>query len=152
MIGTRHLIQCHCRLPFKNKDMYHKFPVYSKFDKLGNVLKKYVKCNNCETIHLVEDFCKSQIVSVSDSDSFPTIADYQYSIPDKYYSYLIKNSIIDISIYEMIEDIISEKAWGTNVTVKRDVINKVESVKIIEIISEERFRIKSESIDKEVNL
>ena len=64
MPGIKHLIECHCYLAIYKKQINpvnHKFPVYSKIDDNGNVIKKNVKCNNCDAFHLVYDLCKSEI-------------------------------------------------------------------------------------------
>ena len=51
MIGTKHLIQCHCVLPqFRKMDnpIFHKFVVYSRFSEESIVEERLVKCNNCD--------------------------------------------------------------------------------------------------------
>ena len=71
-IGTKHLIQCHCVLPqYRKMDnpIFHKFVVYSKFDEDGKVQHRLARCNNCDAVHRIIDFCRSEIVTkIEDTD------------------------------------------------------------------------------------
>ena len=82
MAGFKHLIECHCYLSiFKNKEKItnHRFPVYSKVDYLGNVKAKIVKCNNCEAMHRVYSFGKSEIIpGKDDSNIVSSLEDLKY--------------------------------------------------------------------------
>jgi hypothetical protein len=63
--GVKHLIECHCTLKIyqgSDNHIYHKFPVYSKFDDSGKIIVKIVPCNHCQTLHKVTDICKSEII------------------------------------------------------------------------------------------
>ena len=86
MIGTKHLIQCHCMLPqFKKRDepLFHKFVVYSKCDNDGEAIEKFSKCNNCGVIHKIIDFCKSELFYGSeDTLSLITVEDLRLTLPE----------------------------------------------------------------------
>ena len=72
MPGIKHLIECHCYLAIYKKHhnpVNHKFPVYSKVDEDGVVVKKNVKCNNCDAFHFVYDLCKSEIKAGKDQSN-----------------------------------------------------------------------------------
>jgi len=102
-LGIKHLLECHCTLQiFKGRDdhVYHKFPVYSKFDSAGRVIEKLVQCNNCKTIHKVYDICKSDIVR-SGQDSLNgavTIEDISCQLPIKINNILVRYNC-DISTW-----------------------------------------------------
>ena len=76
----------------------HKFPVYSKIDKLSNkVIPKFAKCNNCESLHYVYDICKSELRPGKDQTQI-TISkdDISLMIPGKLVNILIKqNNLFD---------------------------------------------------------
>ena len=155
MPGFKHLIECHCVLRiYKGQDdlKNHKFPVYSKFDEHGKVIPKLVKCNNCESLHLVIDACRSELKGGKDQSQV-TIdkEDIMLSLPDKLNNILIKLDC-DISIWEHCLDIIEEKRWNEFVVLKRDIIDENEQVKILKILSEDRFKIQNEIINTTVIL
>lgn len=149
MPGIKHLISCHCTLAiYKNnqKTIFHKFPVYSK-TKDDVIVPKLVKCNNCDTLHKVYDYCKSEIVYGKDQSGIVmTKEDLSLSLPDKIVNMLTSTNS-DISVWEHILDIIDEKRWGEFVVFKREIIGEKQHVKILEILSESRFKIKNETIE-----
>ncbi len=150
MPGFKHLIECHCILALykaNQKIINHKFPVYSKIDESGNVIKKLVKCNNCDAVHFVKDICKSEIQPGKDQTSVTTTKeDISYMLSDKMNNFLHKVSA-DISTWEHVLDIIEEKRWGEDVIINREIIDEKQHVKILKIISEEKFKITSEIIN-----
>tara|TARA_Y100000034_G_C6905645_1_gene420134 strand:+ start:3298 stop:3774 length:477 start_codon:yes stop_codon:yes gene_type:complete len=151
MAGTKHLIQCHCVLPQyrKRKDpLFHQFTVYSKFDDDGNVEKKLARCNNCDAVHRILDLCRSEIViKIEDTDTIIDEDDIKLGLSDKLVKILEKNHC-DLATYEAIDDIISENMWNTDVVISRQTVDGEKiHLKILEIKGEEKFRLKTESID-----
>lgn len=149
MLGTKHLIECHCFLKIfnqKEKQINHKFPVYSKFDENDNVIPKFVKCNNCESLHYVYDICKSELKPGKENiGTTLEKEDYIMMLPDKVSNVLIKNEC-DISDFEQALDIIEEKAWGSYIVIKRDIVGEEQQLKVLLFKDKENIRI----INKEV--
>jgi hypothetical protein len=150
MPGVKHLIDCHCVLALykqKEKIINHKFPVYSKVDNNGLIIPKLAKCNNCDTLHNVYDICKSEIKAGKDQTNVVvTKDDLSLMLPDKLSNLLIKIDS-DISVWEHVCDIIEEERWNEIVVIKRDIVDENHVVKILEILSEDKFKIKSEIIN-----
>ena len=146
MAGIKHLIECHCKLAiFKNleKNIYHKFPVYSKIDEYGRIVEKYRKCNNCEALHKIYDIGKSEIFAGKDqSETIMSLKDFKHLISKNIFEFLKENNS-DISNYYHVKDIIDEKRWGENIVIKRDVIGEKTQVKYIVIKSKSNFEIKN---------
>ena len=149
-IGTKHLIQCHCVLPqYRKMDdpIFHKFVVYSKFKEDGKVQHKLVRCNNCDAVHRIIDFCRSEIVTkIEDTDVIIDEEELKLGIPEKIVTILEKNNS-DIATYEAIDHIIDEEAWNTDVVISRQTQGEKINLKILQIKGENKFRLKSESID-----
>jgi len=151
MSGQRHLIDCHCILPiYKNSDpvVYHKFAVYSKLDeKTGKVIPKYVNCNNCGITHVVEEFCKSKIQKgKEDITSIRNIYEIEISLPEKLVKFLKQyNSTIDI--FEEVEDVFNNKLFPRNIVIKREIIAESYNLKILNLMSEEKFTVSSEILN-----
>jgi hypothetical protein len=150
MPGIKHLIECHCVLPLyrdSQKIIYHKFPVYSKIKEDGKLIEKLVKCNNCEAVHLIKELCKSSIQPGKDQTSVTlTKEDMSYMLSDKLVLLLEKTNS-DIPIWEHVLDIVDEKRWGEDVVIKREIIDEKEHVKILRLLSENKFKVFSESIN-----
>jgi len=151
MSGLKHLIECHCYLAiYKTSDGYvtnHKFPVYSKFDKNGNVVEKFAKCNNCDTLHRVFDICRSDIVGGKDQSEVTVgIDDISLMLSDKIVNVLTKSEC-DLATWEHVLDIIEEERWGEISVIKRDVLGEKQQVKFIQILSENKIKIKTETIE-----
>ena len=149
MAGVKHLIECHCVLAIYRKNekfINHKFPVYSKIDEKGNIIEKLVKCNNCEAVHLVKEYCKSEIVPGKDQTEI-TIGkdDIMYMLPQRAVDFLEKIEA-DLATWEQVLDVIDEKRWGEDIVVKRDIVGEDQHVKVLRFISEERFKVFSEVI------
>ena len=150
MPGLKHLIECHCTLAiFKNNNemINHKFPVYSKFDSSGRIIRKVVKCNNCDMLHEVYDVCKSEIRPGKDSTQI-TISkeDISFMLPDKVVNLLTKTEV-DISVWEHVLDVIEEERWGEVIVLKRDIVDELTNVKAVIFESETKFKIFSETIN-----
>jgi hypothetical protein len=153
--GVKHLIECHCVLTIYKKNAKirnHKFPVYSKLDENGKVIPKLVKCNNCESLHLVSDLCKSELKGGKDQTSV-TIdkEEIMLGLPDKLSQILIKLDC-DISTWEHCLDIFEEERWNEFVVLKRDIIDENQQVKILRIISENRFKVENVVINNTIIL
>ena len=150
MPGFKHLIECHCTLKIydkKNNLVNHKFPVYSKIKESGGVVPKIVKCNNCEAVHKVTDFCVSELMPGKDQTSvISDVEEISLSLPDKLVNTLRKLEC-DISCYEHCLDIIEEERWGEFVVLRRDIIDEKENLKLIFINSENRFKIQTKVIN-----
>jgi|TARA_R100000081_G_scaffold53342_1_gene25896 hypothetical protein len=150
MPGVKHLIECHCILALykaSQKIINHKFPVYSKIDENGNIVEKLVKCNNCDAVHLVKEICKSEIQFGKDQTQIIlTKEELGYMLPDKIKNFLLKIDA-DISIWEQILHILEEERWGENIVIKRDVIGENQHVKILSLLSEDKFKVTSEVIN-----
>ena len=86
MIGTKHIVECHCVLPqYRNRKIpiYHKFMVFSIIDDSDTVLPKYAQCNNCGVVHKIYDICKSEILAGKDEiRTLCTIEDISLTIPE----------------------------------------------------------------------
>lgn len=151
MPGQRHLIECHCILPiYKNKapPVYHKFAVYSLLDeKTGSVEQKYVNCNNCGVTHFVKEFCKSEIkLGKEDIKSVRDIKEVSLSLPEKLLTLLNEYSST-IDIYEEIEDVIDTGDYPRELVIKREIIDEKYHLKILKVLSVDRFKISSEVLD-----
>lgn len=149
MIGTKHLIECHCILPvYKDVSppVYHKFSVYSKMNESGKVIPKYTTCNNCGITHLVHEICRSDIkVGSEDASSIRSLEDISVSLP-KDLTDILKRHECDISTYELIEDVIDNEIFPYEVILQREIIDEEHSIKILEIKSINSFKIKTEKI------
>ena len=152
MSGIKHLIECHCILPQykKRKDpLYHKFTVYSKL-KDNNVETKYAQCNNCGIIHKVYDICKSEIVvGKEDYNVGLTIEEMSMQLSDKLRNLLTVNNC-DYATWEQILDIMETSRWKESVVIKRDIIDSKENIKILTILSEDKIKISTRSIEDEI--
>jgi hypothetical protein len=150
MPGIKHLIECHCYLAiYKNNSIpiNHKFPVYSKINEDNVVIKKNVKCNNCEAFHHVYDLCKSEIKAGKDQSSLIiSKEDIAAMLPNEIVNFLTSNNC-DISIWEHIKDIIDEKRWEEQVVIKRDIIDEKQQIKYIKITRNKNIKVSLAVID-----
>tara|TARA_R100000005_G_scaffold87159_1_gene56304 strand:- start:1179 stop:1397 length:219 start_codon:yes stop_codon:yes gene_type:complete len=58
----------------------------------------------------------------------------------------------DISTWEHALDIIEEARWNEQIVIKRDVIDELQVVKILTILSEDKFKVTSETIEDLIGL
>ena len=150
--GIKHLIECHCTLKIYQKlekTLYHKFPVYSKYNsESGAIVPKIAQCNNCKTLHRVYDICKSEIVpgGKDEDKTMLTKEDIIFQLPDKISNFLIGQDC-DVTIFEHVLDVIENKHWNEKIVLTREIINDRLHVKILQIISEDRFKIRKEVIN-----
>ena len=150
-LGIKHLIECHCTLAiYKGSEdiIYHKFPVYSKIDHTTNkVLPKLAKCNNCEAMHHVYEICKSEIKPGKDESTIVVSKDdISVTLPLKI-SNILNQYDVDISSWEHVQDIIENKAWGTEIILKRDIVDDKQQVKILTLKSNNQIKISTHVID-----
>tara|TARA_B100000287_G_C20324985_1_gene659381 strand:- start:105 stop:581 length:477 start_codon:yes stop_codon:yes gene_type:complete len=150
-MNQRHLIECHCVLPvYKDRRpiIYHKFSVYSKVDKkTGNVIPKYVNCNNCGVTHFVYEFCKSEIkLGKEDISSVRSISDIEISLPEKVVN-ILKSYQSTIDMYEEVEDIIDNDYYPRSIVLKREIIDEKYHFKILNLKNKKTFKVSSEIID-----
>jgi len=147
---VKHLIECHCVLRIykkENNTFFHKFPVYSKLNKNNQVIKKLAKCNNCNSLHLIYDICKSELKGgKDDSIMIQTKDDISLSLPDKLANILFKLGC-DISIWEHCLDAIEEERWNEIVVLRREIIDEKQHVKILKILSENKFKVENKIIN-----
>jgi ribosomal protein L32 len=121
--------------------------VYSKLDKKGKIIPKYVNCNNCGITHLVHELCKSDIkVGKEDITSIRKIDDIKISLPERLVDFL-ETYRQEIYVYEKIEDIIEQSIFPESIILKREIIDDVHHVKILNITSEKTFTVSTEVIN-----
>ena len=151
MPGVKHLIECHCFLKVfsqNEKQINHKFAVYSKINQNDKVIPKLVKCNNCEALHRITEVGISQLVPGRDQTSVTvTKEDLSNNLSNIITRVLIQYDC-DISSWEHVEDIIEEKRWGEFVILRREIINEKTNVKLMEVLGAENIKIKNEIIDE----
>ena len=129
----RHLVECQCILSiFRNNTVpvYHKFSVFSKFDDDGFVEKKYVTCNNCDSLHEISDICRSEIkwgkdtliglVNTKDDIKFNLISQNKQNIVE-----ILEKNNCDISVWELVEHVIDNNLEETVVLDKKEVENNI---------------------------
>ena len=155
-LGIKHLIECHCTLQiYKGGDnhLYHKFPVYTKFDKDGKAIEKIAQCNNCKTLHKVYDICRSDIVRSGKDENrgMINIDDIAIQLPDKISRVLYKYNC-DISTWEQVLDIFDQKIWNQYIVLTRELVELFYHVKILHIINDNDIKILSEKITDEISL
>ena len=155
MPGIKHLIECHCSLKIFKKNekiRYHKFPVYSKIDSDGKLIPKLSKCNNCDSLHYIHDYCQSELRGGKDQTEVTlSIDDVSLCIPDRLSRILLKTKC-DISTWEHCLDIIEEKRWGEIIVLRRDVIDDNENIKTLIINSEDSYKIENKIINTTIIL
>ena len=153
MSGIKHLIDCHCILRiYKGDDtnINHKFPVYSKLDDNSKVIPKFVKCNNCESLHWVYDICRSEFKGGNDQTEVTSnVDDLSLMLPIRLCGILRKYNC-DMSVWDHIVDIYDDERWGENVVIKRDIIDEEQQVKLLYVLGENKFKIDSKKIQSTI--
>lgn len=125
----KHLIECQCILPIfktQTKPVFHKFTVFSLLDNNEEIIEKWAKCNNCDAVHRVYDYCKSELIKNSDDyvDMVTTIDDLKFSITSDVLEVLTKNNK-EISDYEHAAFLIKEKIDDRILLSKKEIGEKV---------------------------
>lgn len=148
----RHLIECQCILKIyekRTKPIFHKFAVFSIFDEENNIIEKYVQCNNCNALHKVYDFQKSEIMWGKDGyiGLVNNINDIRNNLISQGYQKLTETldsyKIIDISLWEKIEYLLDTNSEDHIILEKKEIDNNV-IIKFL-YIKEKGFKIKTES-------
>jgi len=146
MPGSKHLIQCHCVLPqYRSMELpvFHKFVVFSKTDKDGDVIPSLSKCNNCGVLHKIVDFCKSEIAhGVDDSMAISSEDDMREFLNERL-STILDNHKCDTATWEQIVDIVSNKEWGAAVVISKHIIAGSTQVKKLLIKDTDVFKIET---------
>ena len=155
-IGVKHLIECHCTLKIyegREDHIFHKFPVYTVFDSNKKPLEKICQCNNCGTLHKVYDICKSEIIrSGKDKDmSSVSIEDIALQISEKI-SNVLRRYDCDMATWESVLDIIENEAWSYPVILSREIIEGNYHVKVLDILSENKFKILTKKIESDIQV
>lgn len=145
--GIKHLISCHCVLPqYRNANppIFHKFVVFSLVED-DQVKEKIVQCNNCGVLHLVNDHCKSEILSGKESSSsVRTIEDVELSLPERLAAYL-KSQNVDIATWENVEWLV-DNSHEAEVVIRRDEQSGKTNLKILNIKKDGTFKTRNEII------
>lgn len=149
-LGQLHLIECHCILPLYKQSIprvYHKFSVYSKInEKSGNVIPKYVNCNNCGITHFVYELCRSEIkTGKEDINSVRSVEEICVSLPDNIVEILTKNKST-IDLYEKIEDILEQGVFPSKCILSRERIGEEYIIKYIVIKGKNSIKIENDVV------
>jgi hypothetical protein len=158
-LGIKHLIECHCTLKIFDirediqDHLYHKFPVYSLLDENDKLIEKIVQCNNCQTLHKVKEYCKSELVERGSETNITSIdvEDIKFQLSDKLINLLEKYNA-DISTWEHVLDIVEKEVWNQNVILSRQIIDQKYHVKILKVLSENKFKIITKVLNDEIQL
>lgn len=128
--------------------LYHKFVVYSKIDEYENIIPKYVKCNNCETVHYVYEICRSEIkTGKEDITSINTIKDISLSLSEKLAGVLNENDA-GLASYEEILDAIENDYFPLNIVLQRETIEDIIQIKTLVIKDKDNFKIENNFINR----
>jgi len=132
--------------------VYHKFPVYSKLNEDGKVISKIVQCNNCNVIHKVNDLCRSEILGGKDELIINlSLDDLSIQLPQRLANILIKNNC-NRATFEHAIDVIEEERWGEAIILSRQIIDDKQHIKMIEILSIDRYKLNNKLIEDEIIL
>lgn len=153
-----HLVECQCILPIykkHTKPVYHKFSVFSELDEQNKIIEKYVSCNNCDSIHLVNEVSKSEILWGKDQyKSFTNkVEDVKFNLNslghERIVSILEQNNC-DINIWEKAYFIIQNEIED-NIIISKEEFEDIFLLKTIEF-KNNKFTIKNERYQKVINL
>lgn len=145
MSYIKHLIECNCILPqFRDLEppIFHRFIVFSVFDKNNKIIKKITKCPNCGLIHQVFDIEKSKILTSEKGDLTFDEDEVKLSFPDKLLKVINKYSP-PLHILEHIEYILKNKLWGDSLILVSNSKNDIKNGKILIINGPNEFQLKS---------
>ena len=147
MKGFRHLVQCHCVLPQFRKSspvIFHKFPVFSIVDDNDSIEAKFVQCENCNVIHKVVDFCKSEIaIGKDESDTIVSIVDIKISLSENIIGVLERHNC-HVSVWENVKFIFETELWGEYVKLGESIEESDISHKLLYIDGYDKARIQTE--------
>jgi hypothetical protein len=155
-LGIKHLIECHCTLKIydNNEDqLYHKFPVYSKIDEKGKVIKKLAQCNHCQTIHNVYDICKSDIIRSGKDDHKTAVSkeDIACQLSNKISNILWRYDC-DIATWEQVLDYCDNEYWEQKIVLNRDLVEGKYHVKVLTLLSEDKVKIENKVIENDIQM
>jgi hypothetical protein len=129
--------------------IFHKFVVFSKTDDKGHLVTKLSKCNNCDILHRIIDFCKSEVLHGRDEAiSVMTIDDISTSLPEKLVD-ILDVHFCDIATYEEALDIVEERDWGRSINISKTDLGNSVQVKSL-IILKNNFKIKVDLYDSQI--
>ena len=153
-----HLVECQCILPiYKNhtKPVYHKFPVFSELDENNNIIEKYVSCNNCDCIHLVNEISSSELIWGKDfyKSFVNTVSDIKFNLISENQENLVnilEQNKCDISIWEKAYFILENEIEDDIIISKKD----IEGFLLVKVLKQKnkKFILKTERYQKELNL
>lgn len=151
MKHVKHLIECQCTLKIfenKTKPIYHKFPVFSLLDDNEEVEEKYVLCDNCDIVHKVYDYCKSEILW--GKEGFKSLVtskeDIKFNLESQGKEKIIEileTNLNPISDWEYVEYLLENNEEGFVVLSKEDI--KDNTVYKCLYIKGDNFKIKKET-------
>tara|TARA_R110000796_G_scaffold109970_1_gene221448 strand:- start:44 stop:367 length:324 start_codon:yes stop_codon:yes gene_type:complete len=99
---------------------------------------------------MITEFCKSKIQKgKEDITSIRNAYEIEISLPEKLVNFL-KQYKPTIDILEEIEDVIDNKQFPRSLVIKREIIDESYNIKILNLISEERFSISSEILNNTI--
>ena len=151
MNHINHLVECHCILPIFKKNtkiIYHKFPVFSTFDESGNINEKYVSCNNCNSLHLIKEVNKSEIILGKEGFDSYVISkeDIEFNLNSENLSHIVNIlniNKVDVSIWEHVSHV-----YENNIENNVIVINKEDGgndfIYKYLVLKDGKFKIKKE--------
>ena len=152
----RHLIECQCILPIYAKNtkiIYHKFPVFSIIDDEENVKEKHVKCNNCDIIHRVYGYGKSELIWGEEGLKGYLINkdDIRFNLElsgNENIANLLEKYNSDVSIWEFVDYII-ENNISDNVLLNKEEMSTTINCKYL-IFENGKPRFKSETFQRDL--
>ena len=150
MRGVKHLIECHCTLPqFRDSrnPVYHRFIVFSEFDRNENVIPKYAQCNNCGVIHRVTDILKSEILTGNDTSvSIVGINDIKLSLPAGAVT-VLESYNVDLPTWEEVASILENELWDSTVALTTESKDGITEGKCLRIKGRAALRVEPYSIN-----
>ena len=155
MAGIKHLIQCHCILPqyrrMKNP-IFHKFTVYSKWNKDGGIIDKISQCNNCGVYHSVYEVCKSEIMKDYEDVRFLiSIDDIEDQLPDNV-SRVLKKNECDLPTWENVLDLYQNETYDIPIVISRNTIENSTYVKSLMLCEKNRIVIDNHKIENQLEM
>lgn len=156
----KHLIECQCTLKIfekETKPVYHKFPVFSVTDEIGNIEAKYVSCNNCQIIHYVEEPFKSEIQWGKEGlkSYVKTIEDIKFNLESENIPLNILEMLFrekcDVSTWEQIEFIFENNIENEIIKLSEEDLSDKKSIKYFEY-KNNKFKLKNAIVQKDLTI